>query len=140
MKYGVQSAQLKDIRAFDPERQGRWSFSSQQATLRRLDKAFAAFFRILAADGAAGYWVMTSALLALGACHVVTAWGLRHAAPFGRMVLAGGGLSAMPIPDRGCPPLQSGRTAASRSRSRSASRDDRAGSSKPANTSRRLAV
>lgn len=27
------------------ERQGRRSFSSQQATLRRLDKAFAAFFR-----------------------------------------------------------------------------------------------
>lgn len=45
VKYGMQSAQLKDIRAFDPERQGRWSFSSQQATLRRLDKAFAAFFR-----------------------------------------------------------------------------------------------
>ncbi|WP_322973321.1 helix-turn-helix domain-containing protein, partial [Actinacidiphila soli] len=43
--YGMQSAQLKDIRAFDPQRQGRWSFSSQQATLRRLDKAFAAFFR-----------------------------------------------------------------------------------------------
>lgn len=29
VKYGGQSAQLKDIRAFDPERQGRWSFSSQ---------------------------------------------------------------------------------------------------------------
>jgi len=29
VKYGQQSAQLKDIRAFDPERQGRWSFSSQ---------------------------------------------------------------------------------------------------------------
>lgn len=43
--YGHQSAQLKEIRAFDSERQGRWSFSSQQATLRRLDKAFAAFFR-----------------------------------------------------------------------------------------------
>lgn len=43
--YGQQSAQLKDVRAFEPERQGRWSFSSQQATLRRLDKAFAAFFR-----------------------------------------------------------------------------------------------
>jgi len=43
--YGMQSAQLKDIRAFDPERQGRWSFSSQQATLRRLDKAMQAFFR-----------------------------------------------------------------------------------------------
>ncbi|MFE5524541.1 RNA-guided endonuclease InsQ/TnpB family protein [Streptomyces virginiae] len=45
IKYGMQSAQLKEIRAFDPERQGRWSFSGQQATLRRLDKAFAAFFR-----------------------------------------------------------------------------------------------
>jgi putative transposase len=45
IKYGMQSAQLKEIRAFDPERQGRWSFSSQQATLRRLDKAFAGFFR-----------------------------------------------------------------------------------------------
>ncbi|PZT75391.1 MULTISPECIES: RNA-guided endonuclease InsQ/TnpB family protein [unclassified Streptomyces] len=43
--YGRQSAQLREIRVFDPERQGRWSFSSQQATLRRLDKAFAAFFR-----------------------------------------------------------------------------------------------
>jgi putative transposase len=45
VRYGDQSAQLKEIRAFDPEGQGRWSFSSQQATLRRLDKAFAAFFR-----------------------------------------------------------------------------------------------
>lgn len=45
VRYGRQSAQLKEIRAFDPERQGRWSFSSQQATLRRLDKAFTAFFR-----------------------------------------------------------------------------------------------
>ncbi|MFF4419356.1 RNA-guided endonuclease InsQ/TnpB family protein [Streptomyces sp. NPDC001549] len=45
IKYGQQSAQLKEIRAFAPERHGRWSFSSQQATLRRLDKAFAAFFR-----------------------------------------------------------------------------------------------
>ncbi|MCY0932628.1 helix-turn-helix domain-containing protein, partial [Streptomyces sp. H27-H1] len=29
VKYGQQSAQLKEIRAFDPERHGRWSFSSQ---------------------------------------------------------------------------------------------------------------
>ncbi|GLX11086.1 RNA-guided endonuclease TnpB family protein [Microbispora sp. NBRC 16548] len=36
---------MKDIRAGDAEGQGRWSFSSQQATLRRLDKAFAAFFK-----------------------------------------------------------------------------------------------
>ncbi|ARZ71945.1 transposase [Streptomyces albireticuli] len=45
IRYGHQSAQLKEIQAFDQERQGRWSFSSQQATLRRLDKAFTAFFR-----------------------------------------------------------------------------------------------
>ncbi|MGW1710098.1 RNA-guided endonuclease InsQ/TnpB family protein [Streptomyces sp. NPDC002206] len=55
IRYGMQSAQLKDIRAFDPERQGRWSFSSQQATLRRLDKAFAAFFRRVAAGRTPGY-------------------------------------------------------------------------------------
>ncbi|MEU9853517.1 transposase [Streptomyces sp. NPDC047974] len=53
--YGQQSAQLKEIRAFDPERQGRWSFSSQQATLRRLDKAFAAFFRRVKSGEAPGY-------------------------------------------------------------------------------------
>ncbi|GAA3800118.1 RNA-guided endonuclease InsQ/TnpB family protein [Streptomyces phyllanthi] len=55
VKYSDQSAQLKEIRAFDPERQGRWSFSSQQATLRRLDKAFQAFFRRVKADQKAGY-------------------------------------------------------------------------------------
>ncbi|MFI1740905.1 RNA-guided endonuclease InsQ/TnpB family protein [Streptomyces sioyaensis] len=55
IKYGDQSAQLKEIRAFDPERQGRWSFSSQQATLRRLDKAFQAFFQRIKAGQAPGY-------------------------------------------------------------------------------------
>ncbi|MFE9888332.1 RNA-guided endonuclease InsQ/TnpB family protein [Streptomyces scopuliridis] len=55
IKYGDQSAQLKNIRAFDPERQGRWSFSSQQATLRRLDKAFQAFFRRVKAGQTPGY-------------------------------------------------------------------------------------
>ncbi|MEV6008966.1 transposase [Streptomyces sp. NPDC051976] len=55
VSYGQQSAQLKDIRAFDSERQGRWSFSSQQATLRRLDKAFAAFFRRVKAGDTPGY-------------------------------------------------------------------------------------
>ncbi|MGW3297087.1 RNA-guided endonuclease InsQ/TnpB family protein [Streptomyces xiamenensis] len=53
--YGMQSAQLKEIRAFDPERQGRWSFSSQQATLRRLDKAFTAFFRRVKTGETPGY-------------------------------------------------------------------------------------
>jgi putative transposase len=55
IRYGDQSAQLKEIRAFDPQRQGRWSFSSQQATLRRLDKAFAAFFRRVKAGEKPGY-------------------------------------------------------------------------------------
>lgn len=55
VSYGAQSAQLSEIRAFDPERQGRWSFSSQQATLRRLDLAFAAFFRRVKAGETPGY-------------------------------------------------------------------------------------
>ncbi|GAA4615500.1 RNA-guided endonuclease TnpB family protein [Actinoallomurus liliacearum] len=53
--YGEQSAQLKEIRAFDPPGQGRWSFSSQQATLRRLDKAFGAFFRRIKNGDKPGY-------------------------------------------------------------------------------------
>ncbi|MFJ9558323.1 RNA-guided endonuclease InsQ/TnpB family protein [Nocardiopsis sp. NPDC101807] len=55
IKYGGQSAQLKEIRQADPEGQGRWSFNSQQATLRRLDKAFAAFFRRLKEGKKPGY-------------------------------------------------------------------------------------
>jgi putative transposase len=55
VRYGMQSAQLKDIRAFDPQRQGRWSFSSQQATLRRLDKAMQAFFRRVTSGEKPGY-------------------------------------------------------------------------------------
>lgn len=42
--YGDQSAQLTEIRAACPD-QSVWSFSSQQATLRRLNKAFDGFFR-----------------------------------------------------------------------------------------------
>jgi len=55
IRYCQQSAELKDIRRGDPAGQGRWSFSSQQATLRRLDKAMAAFFRRLRDGGAPGY-------------------------------------------------------------------------------------
>jgi putative transposase len=55
VKYGVQSADLKYIRREDPEGQGRWSFCSQQATLRRLDKAFQAFFRRVKAGEKPGY-------------------------------------------------------------------------------------
>ncbi|MEX5637565.1 RNA-guided endonuclease InsQ/TnpB family protein [Parafrankia sp. FMc2] len=54
VRYGDQSAQLTGIRAVDPA-QGRWSFSSQQATLRRLDRAFAGFFRRVEAGQKPGY-------------------------------------------------------------------------------------
>jgi putative transposase len=54
VRYGHQSAQLKDIRRADPDH-ARWSFSSQQATLRRLDKAMQAFFRRVKAGQTPGY-------------------------------------------------------------------------------------
>jgi putative transposase len=54
VSYGAQSGQLKEIRAADPE-QGRWSFTSQQATLRRLGKAFDGFFRRVRAGQKPGY-------------------------------------------------------------------------------------
>jgi putative transposase len=43
--YGDQSAQLKEIRAADPNGQGRHSFTAQQQTLRRLNTIYQAFFR-----------------------------------------------------------------------------------------------
>ena len=55
IRYGMQSGQLKDIRSADPLGQGRWSFSSQQQTLRRLDKAFAAFFSRIKKGEKPGY-------------------------------------------------------------------------------------
>ncbi|MBG0825261.1 transposase [Planomonospora sp. ID91781] len=55
IRYGDQSADLKHIRADDPGGQGRWSFSCQQATLRRLDKAFAAFFDRVKAGRTPGF-------------------------------------------------------------------------------------
>ena len=45
ISYSEQSAQLKEIRAADPDGQGRHSFTAQQQTLRRLNVAFRAFFR-----------------------------------------------------------------------------------------------
>ena len=42
--YG-QCAQLKEIRTADPEGTGRWAFGCERAVLRRLDRAFQAFFR-----------------------------------------------------------------------------------------------
>ena len=52
--YNQQAADLKHIRAFDPD-QARWSYCSQQDTLRRLDKAFAAFFRRVKTGETPGY-------------------------------------------------------------------------------------
>ncbi|MFC3981022.1 RNA-guided endonuclease InsQ/TnpB family protein [Streptosporangium jomthongense] len=55
IRYGDQSADLKHIRADDTGGQGRWSFSSQQATLRRLDRAFRAFFDRVKAGRTPGF-------------------------------------------------------------------------------------
>jgi len=52
--YNIQSAQLSDIRELRPDI-AQWSFSSQQATLRRLNKAFAAYFRRVKAGEEPGY-------------------------------------------------------------------------------------
>jgi putative transposase len=52
--YGVQSAQLRAIRAADPGGQGRHSFTAQQQTLRRLNTVFSTFCR-RAAAGKAGF-------------------------------------------------------------------------------------
>ncbi|MFM9370399.1 DUF998 domain-containing protein [Streptomyces sp. Da 82-17] len=61
---------------------------------------------VLAADGAAGRGVLTVALVALGVCHVVTAYGLRLAATPGRVALGCGGLAVIgmalaPVPRSG---------------------------------------
>jgi transposase len=44
VSYGMQTAQLKDIRKADPKGQGRHSLTAQQQTLRRLSTAFGAFY------------------------------------------------------------------------------------------------
>ncbi|MEU5714555.1 DUF998 domain-containing protein [Streptomyces sp. NPDC020403] len=61
---------------------------------------------VLAAHGAAGSWVMNGAFIALGVCHLLTAWGLRAAASAGRAALGGGGVAALgvallPVPSSG---------------------------------------
>jgi putative transposase len=53
VRYGDQSAQLKAIRA--DEQYARWSFSSQQQTLKRLDRAFVAFFTRVKRGETPGY-------------------------------------------------------------------------------------
>ncbi len=54
IRYGDQSAQLTEMRAARPD-QAVWSFSSQQATLRRLNKAFAGFFGRVKVGQTPGY-------------------------------------------------------------------------------------
>jgi putative transposase len=54
VSYGDQSAQLKEIRQVRMD-VAAWSFSSQQATLRRLNRAFAGFFRRVSAGETPGY-------------------------------------------------------------------------------------
>ncbi len=51
----------------------------------------------LAAHGATDRWIMTTGLAALGACHVVTALGLRPARPGGRWLLAIGGVGTLTV-------------------------------------------
>jgi hypothetical membrane protein len=51
----------------------------------------------LASYGATDRWVMTSALAGLGACHVVTATGLRPARTSGRMVFGAGGVATVMV-------------------------------------------
>ncbi|MGA5895364.1 DUF998 domain-containing protein [Streptomyces venetus] len=52
---------------------------------------------VLAAPGTTGSWVMTGAFVAVGACYLLTAWGLRPAALPGRMALAAGGVAALAV-------------------------------------------
>lgn len=54
IRYGDQSAQLSGIREVRPD-VAMWSFSSQQATLRRLTRAFDGFFRRVKAGQKPGY-------------------------------------------------------------------------------------
>ena len=54
MKYGEQSSWYKEARKFNPF-YARLNFSSAQATMRRLDKAYAAFFRRIKSGRKPGY-------------------------------------------------------------------------------------
>ena len=51
----------------------------------------------LAALGATDPWIMTTGLAGVGVCHVVTALGLRPAAPAGRVLLATGGAATVAV-------------------------------------------
>lgn len=51
---------------------------------------------VLTSYGEAGK-VITVALVVLGVCHLLTAWGLRAGTVLGRMTLAGGGVAALAV-------------------------------------------
>jgi len=51
----------------------------------------------LAAPTATDPWIMTTALYALGLCHIITALALRPAAPLGRLILAFGGIATVGV-------------------------------------------
>lgn len=55
INYCEQSAQLKEIRADDPDGIGRWSFDCARSPVRRLDRAFQAFYRRCKAGEKPGY-------------------------------------------------------------------------------------
>jgi len=55
INYYAQANQLKDIRSDDPDGIGKLNFSACQQILRRLDKAFKAFFRRVKAGEKPGY-------------------------------------------------------------------------------------
>src|SRR5215469_10478402 len=54
LRYADQANELKAVRLAD-ERLAGYSYSAEQQILRRLDKAFAAFFRRLKTKGKAGF-------------------------------------------------------------------------------------
>jgi putative transposase len=85
--YGEQSAQLKEIRRADRAGQGRWSFTSQQQTLRRLDRAFQAFFDRVQTGRRAGYPRFKSAAK-WDSVDFVDGDGARWRAPEGRWARA----------------------------------------------------
>lgn len=63
----------------------------------------------LAGHGATDRWIMTAGLAGVGACHLITALGLRPAAPAGRVLLATGGaatlaVAVVPLPATGASP------------------------------------
>lgn len=55
VSFYTQDAQLKEIRAADPGGTGRWAFTCERAAIRRLDRAFQAFYRRCKAGEAPGY-------------------------------------------------------------------------------------